>query len=136
MSTENYDSEFPIHIDLGTKRPDYAIQAGEDSPKKGKDKMDYPTLYIRGVKELADLPKEGCALIEFKRIKLSSITPEDGESGEDAELSVRVLCLPEQQEDNAGDIKDVLTKAAKEAGIDTGDEAGESDEDDDNEKTE
>ncbi len=128
MSTDHYDGdEFPIHIDLG-KMPDADMPAAPGEGKKGKRKPYYPTLYISGIAGLGDLPKDGCALIEFHRNRLSVDTPEDGKDGGSVELQIKTICLMESKEGDE-DLASVLAKGLKGAGVDVGDAAPEEDED-------
>lgn len=122
MSTEHYQGdEFPIHIDLG-KMPD---ESGPEvaSPGKGKKRKPYyPSLYISNIKGLEDLPKDGCALIEFHRGNVSVNTPDDGEPSSSVELQIKTLCLMEPSGDGE-DMKSAMAKFAKGEGVDVGDEA-------------
>lgn len=115
--------EFPIHIDLG-KMPEDGPESPEiasDSGKKTKRKPYYPTLYISGIEGLGDLPKDGCALIEFHRNRVAIETPEDGKDGGSVELQIKTICLMEPKEGEGEDLKDMLAKGLKKAGVDVGD---------------
>jgi len=91
--------------------------------KKAKRRPYYPTLYISGIDGLGDLPKDGCALIEFHRNRLSVDTPEDGKNGGSVELQIKTLCLMEPKEGDGEDLKSMLAKGLKDKGIDVGDAA-------------
>jgi hypothetical protein len=128
MPEYTHNSEFPNEIDLGRTEevPDYADAKEETKTKK---RTYYPTLYVRGVDGLGDLPKEGYALIYFKRKSLSITEGKDcgpgpcmagdPESSKDettysAELEIHELCLPEEDDSDMGDN---LDKMAQKAGL-------------------
>ncbi len=124
----NYSSDdFPNHIDLG-KTPDETDMPVAPLGKNKAPKKYYPTLYLRDIAGLENLPKDGWALIHFHRSDLSLRTPADGEDGASAELQVKELCLPDEQ-DAGEDIGSAIAKALKGNGVDAGQE--ETDEEDD-----
>lgn len=131
---EHYQGDdFPIHIDLG-KMPDENSPVAESADgKKAKRKPYYPTLYISGIEGLGDLPKDGCALIEFRRKRMSVDTPEDGEDTGSVELQIKTICLMEPKDGDGEDLASVLAKGLKEKGVDVGDAAPD-DEDDEGEE--
>lgn len=132
--------DFPVEIELGREIKDYPVEATNAKPKKGKSRMSYPTLYLNGIEGLRDLPKDGVALIYFHRNRIGIVDRENGDgpasiggggNGDEAEIEVRRLCLPEGGGDDGDDIASALKKFAKDNGHeDTGEE---SDEDDDEE---
>lgn len=128
MPEYTHSSEFPNEIDLGRTEdvPDYENKKEDVKTKK---RTYYPTIYIRGVDGLGDLPKEGRALIYFKRKSLSisegsdcgagPCIPGDSSSSDDkttysAELEIHELCLPEEDDT---DIGDNLDKMAQKVGL-------------------
>lgn len=124
MSTEHYEGdEFPIHIDLGKMPDENSLVFESADGKKEKRKPYYPTLYISGIEGLGDLPKDGCALIEFHRNRLSVDTPEDGKDGGSVELQIKTICLMEPKEGDGEDLASVLAKGLKKEGVDVGDAA-------------
>lgn len=153
MSEYTNKSEFPNEINLGRTEtvPDYA--AKEDSPPT-KKRTYYPSLYISGVQGLGDLPKEGYALIYFKRKRLSitegadcgsiPCSPMDEPTGKEetsysADLEIQEICLPDDESDDHGD---ALDKMAEKAGLSVrangpkSDDESDADEDDDSEEEE
>lgn len=134
MNTKHYQGdEFPIHIDLG-KMPDDgpgSPEVASDGGKKEKRKPYYPTLYISGIEGLGDLPKDGCALIEFHRNRLSVDTPEDGKDAGSVELQIKTICLMEPKEGEGEDLKSMLANGLKKAGVDVGDAASDDDREED-----
>ncbi len=129
MSTQHYDGdEFPIHIDLGKMPSEGDMPVAVDGGKKKKAKPYYPTLYISGIEGLGDLPKDGCALIEFHRNRVSLDTPEDGDGNGSVELQIKTLCLMEPSGDDGEDLASMLKKGLSAQGVDTGEETDEEDE--------
>ncbi len=135
------DDNFPVHIELGRKVPDYgdspmAATTSEKKPKKTRTV--YPSLYFDDIPSdlFAKLKKTGWALIEYKRRRISiednPNAKKDGEESETASGSVDVLqiCLPEGD----GDIAEELASFAKKKGIDT-EGIGRDSEDDDEEES-
>ncbi len=127
---EHYQGDdFPIHIDLGKMPEEGMVAPASATGKKGKLKPYYPTLYISGIEGLGDLPKDGCALIEFHRNRATLDTPEDGKEGGSVELQIKTICLMEPGADDDGDLASSIAKALKGQGVDT----GEDDEDEEDE---
>jgi hypothetical protein len=117
--------QFPISIDLAIqpKDMDMAMAMPMPSSKSGKSKPIYPSLYISGVENLDALPREGYALIHFKRRSLT-MGERDGESCCSADLEIHEIKLPEAGSDeDTGDMADALKALAKDRGIDTGEES-------------
>lgn len=116
---------FPTKIDLGRDVPDYdSPSPGSPAKKDPKRKMvkSYPTLYISDVSDLPMLPKEGYALIYFRRKGMN--LRDDKEHGEvaGADLEIQELCLPEEAPD-AGekDLESAFAAFAGKKGVDTED---------------
>jgi hypothetical protein len=105
--------------------PDYSADK-EETPTKTKTY--YPTLYISGVDGLGDLPKEGYALIYFRRKSLSitegkdcgtipcgpmdSDSPGGDKTTYSADLEIQELCLPDEESDDGGDAIDAMAEKA------------------------
>lgn len=117
-------SDFPVKVDLAMPAPEVALE----SPVKGKNsqpKPMYPSLYINNAEGLDGMPKEGYALIYYKR-RRHSITEDDEGETHSADLEVQEICLPEKSSDD--DMKDMgseLASMAKKRGINTGMETDE-----------
>lgn len=128
----NYSSDdFPVHIDLGKTPDDTDMPMPVSAGKNKAPKKYYPTLYLRDISGLEDLPKDGWALIHFHRSDLSLRTPSDGEEGASAELQVKELCLPENSGNDGEDIGSAIAKALNGSGVDAGqDETGDDQEGD------
>lgn len=113
--------QFPVSIDLEISPPE-PVDLGMVAGKKGKSQPMYPSLYISGAKNLEDLPREGYALIHFKRRSVT-MGDRDGEECCSADLEVHEIRLPEKgTEEEMGDIGEALTSMAKERGLVEGDE--------------
>ena len=121
-------NEFPHEIDLGKAPPTDSLAAPSEGAKSAKDKKYYPTLYISGIEGIEDLPKEGEALIYFRRRRISHEEDSKGAETSSAELEVTKLCLPEKPEVGAEeDLGNALKKTAKEEGLEIdGDDSGDS----------
>lgn len=114
--------QFPISIDLAIQPKDMDMAMPMPSSKGGKSKPIYPSLYISGVENLDSLPREGYALIHFKRRSMT-VGDRDGESCCSADLEIHEIKLPEAgSEEENGDMADALKALAKDRGIDTGEE--------------
>lgn len=130
--------QFPISIDLAIQPKDMVMDMAMpmSSSKGGKSKPIYPSLYISGVENLDALPREGYALIHFKRRSMT-VGDRDGESCCSADLEIHEIKLPEAGSDeDTGDMADALTALAKDRGIDTGDESYDDDESEESEEGE
>lgn len=96
--------------------------------KGKKQRKIYPSLYISGASGLEDLPREGYALIHFKRRSVT-LGDRDGEECCSAELEVHEIRLPEKGGgEEMGDVADAMKSLAKEKGLDVGAMEDESDE--------
>jgi len=77
----------------------------------------YPSLFISGAANLESLPREGYALIHFKRRSIT-MGERDGEDCCSADLEIHEIRLPEKSSDEeTGDMGDALTSMAKERGL-------------------
>lgn len=132
-------NEFPVSIDLAIDVPEMGTTVSE---KKGaKSETMYPSLYISGVSNLESLPREGYALIHFKRRSIT-MGERDGEECCSADLEIHEIRLPEKGSDEEmGDMEDALTSIAKERGLietyeneDEGEEVEETEEEENEEK--
>ncbi len=105
LSAKEREQAFPVHIELG-KGPGDGINTPVDiaprGTKKGKSRKYYPTVYIDNMPGLEALPKEGCMLVDFRRVRMNIDTPTDGEPTAGVTLELRRLCLAEEADD-AGD---------------------------------
>lgn len=108
--------DFPVSIDLAITPPkpvDLDMVIG----KKGNSKPMYPSLYITGVDNIGDLPREGYALIHFKRRSMT-MGERDGEECCSADLEIHEIRLPEKgTPEEMGDIGEALTSMAKKRGL-------------------
>lgn len=94
-------------IDLGRDVENMPMTT-EESPKKGKTRRIYPMLYIDGAEGMDELPKEGSAVIRFRRRELSlRDNPEGGETT-GAQLEVRSIKI--NDEGDGGDLGDAFAK--------------------------
>lgn len=108
--------EFPVSIDLAITPPE-PVDLDMVVGKKGKSKPMYPSLYISGVKNIEDLPREGYALIHFKRRSMT-MGERDGEECCSADLEIHEIRLPEKgAAEEMGDMEDAMTSLAKERGL-------------------
>lgn len=108
-------NDFPVSIDLAIDVPEMGISAPEK--KRGKSETMYPSLYISGVSNLESLPREGYALIHFKRRSIT-MGERDGEECCSADLEIHEIRLPEKGSDEEmGDMEDALTSMAQERGL-------------------
>lgn len=108
--------DFPVSIDLEITPPE-PIDIAMVSGKKGKSKPMYPSLYISGVKNIESLPREGYALIHFKRRSLT-MGEREGEECCSADLEIHEIRLPEKgSEEEMGDMEDAMKSLAKERGL-------------------
>ena len=120
---DNIESQFPVEIDLGMT-PTATIEISGMGMKKSAKAMKpmYPTLYINAAENLDKLPKEGYALVYYKR---RALTQTERESGVDmsADLEIQEICAPEMSaDDDKSDLESGLKSMAKGMGIDVGDD--------------
>lgn len=109
--------QFPVSIDLEITPPEPIDLDMVVGKKQGKSKPMYPSLYITGAKNLEDLPREGYALIHFKRRSVT-MGDRDGEECCSADLEVHEIRLPEKGSgEEMGDLGEALTSMAKERGL-------------------
>jgi hypothetical protein len=105
--------DFPVSIDLALEFP----AMGEMPSTKKSSKKVYPSLYISGAKNLESLPREGYALIHFKRRSVT-VGERDDEECCSADLEIHEIRLPEKGDDEEmGDMADALKSMAKERGL-------------------
>lgn len=108
-------NDFPVSIDLAIDVPEMGTTVSEK--KRTKSETMYPSLYISGVSNLESLPREGYALIHFKRRSIT-MGERDGEECCSADLEIHEIRLPEKGSDEEmGDMGDALTSIAKERGL-------------------
>lgn len=125
--------EFPISIDLSIKPPKGVVMMGG---KKGDLKPMYPSLYISGADGLESLPREGYALIHFKRRSIT-MGERDDEACCSADLEVHEIRLPEKDSgEDMGDMADALKSMAAERGLIEGSEEEEGEEEEPSEDAE
>jgi len=125
--------EFPISIDLSIKPPKNVVVTGG---KKGDLKPMYPSLYISGADGLESLPREGYALIHFKRRSIT-MGERDDEACCSADLEVHEIRLPEKDSgEDMGDMADALKSMAAERGLIEGSEEEEGEEEEPSEDAE
>ena len=120
---DTIESQFPVEIDLGMT-PTATIEISGMGMKKSAKAMKpmYPTLYINAAENLDKLPKEGYALVYYKR---RALTQTESESGMDmsADLEIQEICAPEMSaDDDKSDLESGLKSMAKGMGIDVGDD--------------
>ena len=121
--------QFPISIDLAIHPEEMGMMSMPAPPSKSKkSKPIYPSLYISGAKNLEALPREGYALIHFKRRSVT-LGDRDGESCCSADLEVHEISLAEAGSDeDSGDMADAFRALAKDRGYDTGSQTDDDDE--------
>lgn len=120
------DTDYPVSIDLAIK-PSKMVDMPVALKKGGKAKPIYPSLYLSNIEGLDALPREGMALIRFKRRSVTK-SENDGGSNHSVDLEVQEICLPEKSsEEEQGDMTDAMKGIAKERGLNVGG-ADESDE--------
>ena len=108
-------ADFPVSIDLAIDVPE--MGTGVSQKKGAKSETMYPSLYISGVSNLESLPREGYALIHFKRRSIT-MGERDGEECCSADLEIHEIRLPEKGSDEEmGDMEDALTSIAQERGL-------------------
>ena len=120
---DNIESQFPVEIDLGMT-PTATIEISGMGMKKSAKAMKpmYPTLYINAAENLDKLPKEGYALVYYKRRALTQ-TEDDGGMHTSADLEIQEICAPEMSaDDDKSDLESGLKSMAKGMGIDVGDD--------------
>ena len=81
--------DYPVKLELGKEVEDYCEPCTQSSkPEKGKKKKTvYPCLYLNGIEGLEDIPKEGHAIITFKRIGMT-LRERNGEADNSVELEI------------------------------------------------
>ena len=125
--------DFPISIDLAITPTVEPIEFDRAEGKNRKLKPLYPSLYISGAKNLENLPREGYALIHFKRRSIT-MGDSDGEECCSADLEVHEISLPEKGEsEEMSDIGEALTAMAKTRGLIGGSDEGEEEEEEEEE---
>lgn len=108
-------NDFPVSIDLAIDVPD--IEVMSSGKKSRRSEPMYPSLFISGAANLESLPREGYALIHFKRRSIT-MGERDGEDCCSADLELHEIRLPEKGSDEeTGDMEDALTSMAKERGL-------------------
>ena len=129
------DPNYPNEIDLGREIEAAPMPAAtSDKPgKKAKSRMSYPTVYLSGIEGLRDLPKDGVALIYFHRNRIGMVDrdtndPHAPANGDEAEIEIRKLCLPEAGGGDDDDTASAFAKFAKDNGVPDATAAEDSDE--------
>jgi hypothetical protein len=120
---DNIESQFPIKVDLGVS-PVATIEISDMGMEKSakNSKPMYPTLYIHAGDNLDKLPKEGYALVYYKRRALTQTENETG-MHTSADLEIQEICAPEMSADeDKSDLESGLKSMAKGMGIDVGDD--------------
>lgn len=108
-------NDFPVSIDLAIDVP--AVEEMPTNKKSRRSEPMYPSLFISGAANLESLPREGYALIHFKRRSVT-LGERDGEECCSADLEIHEIRLPEKSSDEeTGDMEDALTSMAKERGL-------------------
>jgi len=121
--------DFPVSIDLEIPAPKPADM--DIAVSKGSRKMKplYPSLFISGANGIENLPREGYALIHFKRRSLT-MGDREGEDCCSAELEIHEMRLPEKGGgEEMGDLADAIKSMAKDRGLIESDETEAEDED-------
>lgn len=104
-------SDFHSEIDLGREVNDGGAEMLR-APKGGKKRKVYPVLYIENVEGLPMLPKEGCAMVKFRRTRMSVEENGNGDESGGVTLEIRRLCLSDDMEDSE-DLEGAMKKAFK-----------------------
>lgn len=114
MDIDKLKEKFPVEIDLGKKREEYGSPV---EVSKSEKKTYYPSLYMSDIKGISDIPKEGYALIRFKRGRRNfSDGGEDDDASASVDLQIHSICLPEEDRDS-GDLMQSMARAIKDAGL-------------------
>jgi hypothetical protein len=108
------NEEYPVVIDLGKEREccSYPMDSTK-KPKKGKKEIYYPTAYVPFVEGLESLPKEGYALIKFKRKGLSIHENQEGDTSGSLDLEIQELHVQEKASGDKTTISDLIFGAEK-----------------------
>lgn len=126
----NTPTDFPNKVDLAIKLPKAPSATLMIGGKQGKTpKAVYPSLYIDDAEGMDGMPKEGYALIYYKR-RRHTMSEGDGGTHHSADLEIQEIAFPDQSaDDETKDMGSALASLAQEKGIDTGmeneEEAGE-----------
>lgn len=111
-------SEYPVSLDLAIK-PMEATPAPTTTKSKNA-KPYYPSLYLNNIDGLDALPREGYALIRFKRRSTTKSENDEG-TNHSVDLEIQELRLPEKSsEEEQGDMEDAMKGLAKERGLNIG----------------
>jgi len=109
MNESEREAAFPIHIELGSKRPDMFGVSNMKSNKEDKPKKVYPRLFLSNVEGLEKLPEEGCMLVDFKIKNMSVSKNDEDEPNTTVELEIHTICLQDDESDDPDDIIDEMT---------------------------
>jgi hypothetical protein len=117
-----HNSEYPVSIDLAIHPK--AVMEGFPAPapaaKGKKAKPIYPSLYLNNIEGLDEFPREGTALVHFKRRSVTKSENDEG-SNHSVDLEICEICLPEKSSDEEkGDMADAMKGMAKERGLNVG----------------
>jgi len=111
--------DYPVKIDLGKEVDDYPspcemASKNPKNPKNGKKRTVYPCLYLSGVEGLEDVPKEGHAIITFKRISMT-VRDRNGEQDNSVELEIEDIHFQSKtKEDENEDIAEGMKRLMEE----------------------
>jgi len=109
MNESEREAAFPIHIELGSKRPEMLGVSVMKAEKEDKPKKVYPRLFLSNIEGLDKLPEEGCMLVDFKRKHMTVSKNDEDEPTHSVELEIRTICLQDDESDDPDDIIDEMT---------------------------
>jgi hypothetical protein len=111
-----------MSIDLGRKS---GCSGCPEPVSEDKDHVYYPSVYIDGGKELADIPDEGTMLVRYKKTRTTTEEPAEGKKR--TSVSLDLLEILETTEENSQKVDD-REKALDKLAADEKPDAEESDE--------
>ena len=102
--------DFPVKIELG-KKSGGPVEAPVPSTKENKDKKYYPCLYLSDIDGLEDIPKEGHALIYYRKKGASTREDDNGKIHTSADLEIEDIHFPAKEEAEEGEEMEEEMKA-------------------------
>lgn len=127
--------DFPIKLELGKSMDENEIHMPKDEPKKEKKKKYYPCLYLSDIDGLEDVPREGHALIYFRKKSASVREDEEGKVHASADLEIEDIHFQaKDEEDDSWDMEEEMKSILDGKGKGAEDEeSAESDDEDESE---
>lgn len=106
--------DYPVKIELGKEVDDYQCEMASPKHEKGKKRTVYPYLYLNGVEGIEDVPKEGHAIITFKRTSMT-VRDRNGEQDNSVELEIEDIHFQSKtKEDENEDIAEGMKRLMEE----------------------